>query len=99
MSVEIIGPFKTHFVVVHGYEVPLLEATPFSGGRVLLTMDGRFSVEVPVADLQRYGDFIAQCIAVARGFTCHPGTDGTGEPHPHTGYHRRMEATGLDTRP
>lgn len=99
MSVEIVGPFKSHAVVVHGFEVPYLTASPLDGGRVLLALDGRFSVEVPVAELERYGDFIAQCIAVAKGFMCHPGTEGVDEPPPHTGYHRRVEISGLAARP
>jgi hypothetical protein len=97
VTVEILGPFKTHVVVVHGFGVPYLEAMPLSGGLVLLTLDGRFSIEVPVADLQRYGGFIAQCIAVAKGLACHPGTNGVADPPTHNGYHRRVEISELYT--
>lgn len=77
MSVEIIGPFKSHHVVcVNGYQVPYLDACPVQGGKVLLTLDGRYMIEVEAAQLDSLVGFIANCIAVAAGYTCHPGTQG-----------------------
>lgn len=91
MSVELIGPFKTHAVAVNGYRVPFLDASPMDGGTVALTLDHRYGLEVPVADLDATVEFIANCIAVAAGFTCHPGTEGAPEPVVRTGYGRMLE--------
>lgn len=75
-AVEFVGPFEHHDVVVHGWRVPYLEATPLNGGRVLLSLDHRFAVEVSVEEADRIMPFIADCIAVASGYTAHPGCDG-----------------------
>jgi hypothetical protein len=64
-----VGPFSSHFVVVDGRRVPYLTATPRPGGIVTLTADGRFDLDVPVADLDRIAEWVAFCIAVASGFT------------------------------
>jgi hypothetical protein len=72
MTVEIIGPFKSHVVVMDGRQVPYLTATPRAGGVVGLTVDERFGLDVPVADLDRVVEFVAHCIAIASGYTAHP---------------------------
>jgi hypothetical protein len=69
---EIIGPFKSHWVVVNGRQVPYLEAEPANGGIIRLTLDQRYALDVPVADAGRIIPFIADCIAVGMGYTCHP---------------------------
>jgi len=69
---EIIGPFDTYRVVVGGRRVPYLDATPMNGGIISLTLDSRFALDVPVADAGQVIPFIADCIAVALGYTCHP---------------------------
>jgi hypothetical protein len=92
VSVEIIGPFKhTHAVCVNGYRVPYLDACPIEGGKVLLTLDNRYMIEVEVAQLDSLVDFIANCLAVAAGYTCHPGTLGAPEPVRRTPYQRMTE--------
>jgi hypothetical protein len=77
---EIIGPFQSHRVIVAGRRVPLLEAHPANGGRIGLVLDGRFALDVPVADADTVIPFIADCIAVAMGYACHPHADE--EPRP-----------------
>lgn len=72
---EIIGPFKSHWVIVGGRQVPFLEAEPANGGIVRLTLDQRYALDVPVADADRIIPFIADCIAVGLGYTCHPRHD------------------------
>ncbi len=69
---EIVGPFESHWVLVGGRQVPFLEATPTNGGIVRLTLDQRYGLDVPVADADRVIPFIADCIAVALGYNCHP---------------------------
>ena len=91
MTVELVGPFKSHAVTVNGYRVPFLDACPVSGGRVSLLLDGRYGLMVDVADLDRVVEFIANCIAVASGYTCHPGTEGAPEPIRLTPYQRMIE--------
>lgn len=81
-QVDFVGPFEHHDVVVNGWRVPHLEATPLNGGRVLLALDGRMSLELSVVEAERIVPFIADCIAVAHGYTAHPGCDGLGEPLP-----------------
>lgn len=71
-EVEYVGPFVSHVVVVRGRRVPHLEATPLNGGMVALHLDHRFSVDLSVADAERIVPFIADCIAVARGYASHP---------------------------
>ena len=74
-EVEVIGPFTSHVVVVRGRRVPHLEATPLNGGMVALHLDHRFCVEISVFDAKRIVPFIADCIAVAMGYTGHPAAD------------------------
>lgn len=78
-------------MVVDGYRVPYLSAQPIRGGKVLLTLDSRFMVEVEVADMEWLVEFMANCIAVASGYTCHPGTDGVPTPIKRDLYRRSVE--------
>ncbi|MGH3257118.1 MAG: hypothetical protein ACRDOU_17270 [Streptosporangiaceae bacterium] len=71
-ELEIVGPFTSHWVVVDGRQVPFLEAEPANGGIIRLTLDQRYALDVPVADADRIISFIADCIAVGLGYTCHP---------------------------
>ena len=75
MSYEIIGPFDAYRVVVGGRQVPYLNAHPANGGIVHLTLDNRFGLDIAVADAEAVIPFIADCIAVAMGYTCHPAAD------------------------
>lgn len=95
-SVEFVGPFQHHEVVVNGFRVPFLTATPIPGGRVDLTLDSRYGLEVPVQDVERVVPFIADCIAVAMGFTCHP-QEGWDGPVPRSPFMRRIALTSEDT--
>ncbi len=69
---EIVGPFASHRVIVDGRRVPFLEAMPLNGGKVALLLDGRYSVDIDVAQADALIPWIADAIAVAMGFTCHP---------------------------
>jgi hypothetical protein len=69
---EFIGPFESHAVVLNGHRVPLLSATPLSGGRVDLTLDDRFAIELTVQEAQTVVPFIAHSIAVAMGYSAFP---------------------------
>jgi len=40
MTVDFIGPFEHHDVVLNGCNVPFLTRDPVEGGRVHLTLDG-----------------------------------------------------------
>jgi hypothetical protein len=69
---EIVGPFTSNEVVVGGRAVPLLKAEPLDGGRIALTLDDRYDLHVSVEEAERIVPFLADCIAVAFGYTCHP---------------------------
>src|SRR4051794_9253175 len=73
--VEFVGPFEHHEVVVNGWRVPNLSAEPLPGGRVHLSLDHRFGIDLTVADAEQVVPFIADCMAVAMGYTCHPQED------------------------
>lgn len=73
--VEFIGPFERHEVVVGGWSVPLLEAEPLPGGRVTVSVDRRFSLTMTLSEAERFIPFLAEAIAVALGFPCHPSGD------------------------
>lgn len=69
---EIIGPFESHRVIVGGRRVPFLEAHPLNGGMIRLILDHRLGLDVSVANAETVIPFIADCIAVAMGYACHP---------------------------
>jgi hypothetical protein len=83
-SVDYVGPFEHHDVVVQGRQVPFLRATPLDGGQVDLTLDRRFALVLSVSEAERFVPFLAHAIAVASGFTAHPGAerDGPSPRHP-----------------
>jgi len=72
---EIVGPFQSSRVVVGGRMVPFLEAEPANGGKIYLTLDSRYCLQVSVADADRFIPWIADVIAVAMGYSCHPRGD------------------------
>lgn len=82
MSVEILGPFKSHLVVVDGRRVPYLAARPEQGGIVTLIIDDWIALDVQVADLDRVTAFVAHAIAVASGYACHPQAPEEPVPRP-----------------
>lgn len=71
-ALSFVGPFETHRVQLYGRRVPHLQAWPVSGGRVCVALDERYVVELSVEEAERVVPFIADCIAVAAGWTCHP---------------------------
>lgn len=74
-NVEFVGPFETTKVVVEGRTVPFLTAHVRAGGDVSLTLDDRFGLDLSVFEYEQVVPFIANCIAVALGYTCHPPAD------------------------
>lgn len=78
---EFVGPFESYRVVVNGWQVPLLAAEMRPGGQITLTLDDRFDLDLPVADADRVVSFLADAIAVALGYSSHPGV-GAEEAKP-----------------
>jgi hypothetical protein len=74
-DLEFIGPFEQHSVLLYGREVPYLDGAPADGGRVHLMLDKRYGLELTVEEAERVVPFIADCIAVAAGYACHPRRD------------------------
>lgn len=75
-TLEFVGPIEYHAVVLNGHRVPHLTATPLPGGRVDLTLDNRFGVEMSLQDAERFVPFVAHCLAVGMGYTHHPDEPG-----------------------
>jgi hypothetical protein len=75
------GPFSQHSVVVDGWKVPFLHAHP--GGdhdeNVMLVLDDRLALTVTVEEAERFVPFLADALAVALGYTCHPNEE-TAQP-------------------
>jgi hypothetical protein len=74
-QVEFVGPFDRWELVVDGRKVPYLEGRPRNGGHILFLLDHRFGMEVELAEAERWAPFLAHCIAVAAGYTCHPSSE------------------------
>lgn len=68
------GPFSAHEVVVDGWKVPLIHAQ-VSDNNVTLVLDNRLGATFTVNEAERFIPFLADCIAVALGYTCHPRGD------------------------
>lgn len=69
---EITGPVQRRDVLVDGRKVPFLAAYPENGGIISLILDDRYGLEVTVADAEAFIPWIADAIAIALGYTCHP---------------------------
>ena len=71
------GPFTHHEVVVDEWSVPFLHAHP--GGdhdeTITLVLDSRLALTLSVDEAERFVPFLADAIAVALGYTCHPRGD------------------------
>lgn len=93
-GVEYVGPFERHAVTVNGWSVPLLEAHPMPGGLVTLSLDGRYALDLPLADAERVVPFIAHAIAIALGFAGHPNGDQEPKKLPHL---RPRQMVGIDS--
>jgi hypothetical protein len=75
MTVEFVGPFNRWDLVVDGRKIAYLEGRPHGDGQVLFILDGRYGMDVDVAEAERWAPFLAECIAVAAGYTSHPSSD------------------------
>ncbi len=76
LRVQSIGPFHRYPVVINEWTVPHLEARQTEHG-VTVTLDNRLDLDLN--DGTTPGQviaFIADCIAVAKGYACHPTKDG-----------------------
>ncbi|MDQ1746329.1 MAG: hypothetical protein QOD07_592 [Frankiaceae bacterium] len=71
-DMEFLGPFTSYEVLFHGRSVPHLKAQPMNGGMIALTLDDRFDLHLSIEDAERVVPFLADCIAVAAGYSCHP---------------------------
>lgn len=71
------GPFSAHDVVVDGWKVPFLAAHPCGEAdeKIFLTLDNRIAETFTVEEAERFVPFLAHCIAVALGYTCHPNEE------------------------
>lgn len=97
--VDFVGPFEHHKVVVEGWTVPLLDAQPLPGGRVTLRLDERFDLDLSIAEAERVVPFIANAIAVALGFTCHPRGDEEPKSQPPLSPRRVVKIAWFDSAP
>lgn len=70
------GPFHRYPVTVNGWTVPHLEAKTRPDGAVTVTLDHRFDIDLPADVAGTTIAFIADCVAVAKGYACHPRIDG-----------------------
>lgn len=73
--VALHGPYKDCLVTVDGWTIPFLEAAPVNGGIIDLVLDRRYGLALSVMDAERIIPFIADAIAIALGYTCHPRAD------------------------
>ena len=71
---------KSHRVIVEGHRVPFLEALPANGGKPSLVLDGRYGLDISVADAGEVMPFIADRVAVAMGYACHPSQGKGADP-------------------
>lgn len=71
------GPFSAHEVVVDGWSVPHLKAHPCGENdeSIMLVIDSRLAATFTVGEAERFVPFLADAVAVALGYTCHPKSD------------------------
>jgi len=86
-DVEFVGPFEYHAVVVDSYTVPFLTAEPLSDGGIHLQLDNRFGLDLTLDQERSVVRFIADCIAIALGYSCHPRPHQDG-PRKRTSFKR-----------
>ena len=82
MAISFSGTREHHDVVVNGWQVPFLEAHPQGEDRILLVVDQRLGAEFSVQEAERMIPFMADAIAVALGYGCHPGQHTEKLPAP-----------------
>jgi hypothetical protein len=82
MRVSFPGPFTHHDVVVDGWSVPLLKASPKGDDEdgVRLILDDRRGIDLTSDEAERFLPFLANAIAVAMGYGAHPREDSRALP-------------------
>ncbi len=71
MPVEYIGPFEEEYLIlVDGYQVPYITATPNGNGVWTIHFDQRFSMTIGGDNASEFLWFLANAMAVAGGYTC-----------------------------
>lgn len=80
---EFVGPFKPEWrVTVDGYKLPHITAVDL-GDSVALSCDNRFGMAVvPKQEAEKWLWFIANCMAVAAGYSCF-GENSIKDPNPY----------------
>lgn len=71
-DVRSVGPFDRWPVMVNGWTVPHLDARYGDDGRVWLTLDHRFAIDLDTDDAARVIEFVADAMAICLGWSCHP---------------------------
>jgi hypothetical protein len=78
-----VGPTSYREIVLRGRVVPFIVATPLDGGNIGLTLDRRYALTLTTADAERVIPFLANAIAIALGYNCHPSSeDEPTKAHP-----------------
>ncbi len=62
-------------MTIDGWLVPFVEPVSLSGGRTRLVLDNRFGLVLDEDKARYVLPWIANAIAVASGFSCHPRSD------------------------
>lgn len=94
-NVEYHGPFRHHDITVDEHRVPFLHASLPTEGEVHLVLDRRFGLELSVEEAERVVPFLAQVVAVAMGYACHPRGDEEARKRPP--FPRVREITAVQT--
>ena len=85
-GVRFVGPFVEEWKIqIDGYRVPHLRAILHSGandGRVSISLDERFGIDAEQSEAAKWLPFIANCMAVAAGYSCH-GENSVKDPNPY----------------
>lgn len=71
-DVQSVGPFDHYETMVNGWTVPGLQARYQDDGSVSLTLDRRLGIDVPADLAGQVIGFVADAIAIALGWSCHP---------------------------
>lgn len=74
-DVEPVGPFSRYPVVVNGWTVKGLQAQYADDGSVSLVLDERFALDVPADRAASVIEFVADALAIGRGWSCHPRSE------------------------
>lgn len=91
-GLEFVGPFEHHDVVLNGHRVPHLEATPMAGGRIYVSLDRRFAIELSLQEAEYVVPFMAHCIAIGMGYSGFPDTpEDTPLPAQHMPRMQRLD--------